>query len=448
MLIVHERVQHAAGQGFFHSASIDVEGVDRMFRYVYDCGSSAGAAVRDDEIRTYKREVSAAGGLVDVIFLSHAHEDHINGLPKLFGRDKKTTLRAGVLVIPYLDTVARLIALGSCLGSSRGTFLESFMVRGVDALLDELRIDHVIEVYSGRQGDGDFAPPSGVDDSSPYDLILVDSILEFGTPSTSAVVGRPSNARTVSDQDSFVVNYVGIPIWQLRVQVDPSERARRAGFVERLTEQLEAELVGDVTLTEWLSDEANVSSLLRKHRKKLAAAYGNSNDLNATSLSLYSGPMDGSTGAAHAHPHPPTTRCPACDSCRVGWLGTGDARLVENLDDFVEHFRNQLPEVMTLALPHHGSRENSDSRLFERVMPLFAIAACSIRGNYGHPHSETVHRVANAGARFVIVNENPASKFIESQTLNWDSGRYSIQESLVRGPGPYSNVEHERYPTP
>ena len=75
-----------------------------MFSFVYDCGGTNKDTIDNavdcflDSIRDRK---------IDLLVLSHLHEDHINGIEKILGRLKPD----GKIVMPYLDRDLELLYL-------------------------------------------------------------------------------------------------------------------------------------------------------------------------------------------------------------------------------------------------------------------------------------------------------------------------------------------------
>ncbi|MBY5869207.1 MBL fold metallo-hydrolase [Rhizobium leguminosarum] len=74
------------------------------FSYVYDCGSERGDAF-NSEMSHYR---AASGGKTDVLFVSHLHADHTNGIDRLQAMAPATTV-----IVPYLDVVERLLFVPS-----------------------------------------------------------------------------------------------------------------------------------------------------------------------------------------------------------------------------------------------------------------------------------------------------------------------------------------------
>ncbi|HMB69239.1 MAG TPA: DNA internalization-related competence protein ComEC/Rec2, partial [bacterium] len=49
-----------------------------------------------------------------------------------------------------------------------------------------------------------------------------------------------------------------------------------------------------------------------------------------------------------------------------------------------------------MAVPHHGSRESTGEALLAVVRPALAVVSCATGNPHGHPHRETLERLAAA----------------------------------------------------
>ena len=99
------RIQYPVGQGCFHSGHIHWknDGYDKSgdYRYIYDCGSMNKSAL-NDAVNTYRNRSSD----IDALFVSHLHEDHVNGIDHLLGSINVTTV-----FIPYVSEAASVLNL-------------------------------------------------------------------------------------------------------------------------------------------------------------------------------------------------------------------------------------------------------------------------------------------------------------------------------------------------
>jgi len=162
--------------------------------------------------------------------------------------------------------------------------------------------------------------------------------------------------------------------------------------------------------TDWLLD------LVTNKQDVLVAAYGGKSALNVTSLCLYSGtplPDPGLTSAKFGRFG--FSEHLAFD---LGWLGTGDADLKKaaRLDAFIKHYKQQVPLVRSLLLPHHGAAANFHPDLIKDVGPMIVVAAAK-SANYRHPSTEAIHGVAKFGLPLWNVTDEEASEVWESIKL-------------------------------
>lgn len=64
------------------------------------------AGPRSERIGDHVRSVGARS-MLDVLFISHVHADHLNGLPQRL--HAKTGVEVDTIVLPYFDVVERLV---------------------------------------------------------------------------------------------------------------------------------------------------------------------------------------------------------------------------------------------------------------------------------------------------------------------------------------------------
>ena len=77
-------------------------------------------------------------------------------------------------------------------------------------------------------------------------------------------------------------------------------------------------------------------------------------------------------------------------------LLTGDSEVPERAY-WREHCPDLLAHVNVLKLAHHGSRNGTDAAWLKLARPELAVASLGAGNEYGHPHPETLRRLAAAG---------------------------------------------------
>lgn len=439
--LVHHRKQRPVGEGSFHEARIQSfsDRASSSLTYVYDCGAWAkyrGALHR--EIDDY----TAGEDPIDLLFLSHAHVDHINGVERLC-----KALSVHTVVMPLMEPTERLMAFAHAeanLGVDPAdlAFVQRFTINPV-ATLAGLGVARVIQV-GNTAGDGN--PDDAPSDDRPPDDDVVPLPLPEGTdaqfPTAWELEGRGTVTGTAQggiavitmpDTVHFVVPATrGVTPWVLVTHVDAPIRGRSVQFLQELELKLG---LASGALPKMLGKQDFVRDLVINQRRLLAKCYKTAikaSDLNLTSLSLYSGPDRPDKPVADHHAPSSTwwsmawsrgnerrrwvsrrsSRCP-----QVGWLGTGDAALKQAVrhTPFLAHFTPYSQGVQTMTLPHHGSIENYSDALLTGLGPGICVAPADVYRSWQHPSPVVMTAVAQRSfpAQVSAVPESQLSEWVE-----------------------------------
>ncbi|MBZ9859094.1 MBL fold metallo-hydrolase [Mesorhizobium sp. CA12] len=416
MVLTHHRIQQPVGQGFFHTAMLVEDG--SVFHYVFDCGSmSTYKAARNARIKAYRKTV-APSQVLDVLFISHAHADHLNGLEQLLAPG----LGVDTIVMPLLDAVDRLLAFGRDLvedaASAQNVFYRDFIVDPASALgrfnprqILMIRPSHDGPGAPGSDGDGFGGPDGGrhigIDPSQARlgwkaagrGSVQIEDRKDQG--------GSDPLVALVDDTVAVAVPLKASKFWLLAPYVDPAVGVEQKRFKGALAAELRSS--GAHALARKINSlsAGDVAQIVKKHTAALSAAYASiAKNLNVTSLCLYSGlaPQSSSLKGLYAWHSGHWQHSDAGAGERIGWLTTGDAALKERhrRKSFLEHFGKLLARVVTLTLPHHGSDHNFDRELLTATAAEMFVVAAARYGTWRHPGSHVVQEVASAG-RFVSV---------------------------------------------
>jgi len=87
-------------------------------------------------------------------------------------------------------------------------------------------------------------------------------------------------------------------------------------------------------------------------------------------------------------------------------LFTGD------VDASRERLLKNLGRYDVLKVAHHGSRRSSSARFLQQVRPKVAVISVGARNGYGHPHQETLARLASVGSKVLRTDELGAIKVV------------------------------------
>lgn len=79
------------------------------------------------------------------------------------------------------------------------------------------------------------------------------------------------------------------------------------------------------------------------------------------------------------------------------FIFTGDAENASE-NEMLENSYSKL-NADVLKVGHHGSKYSTTEEFLDAVSPEYAVISCGKDNSYGHPHSETVKRLTDAGVK-------------------------------------------------
>lgn len=80
---------------------------------------------------------------------------------------------------------------------------------------------------------------------------------------------------------------------------------------------------------------------------------------------------------------------------------------------------NALLKADILELGHHGARDASSDAFIEKVSPQIGVISCGRSNDYGHPHGETLAKMAKCGIRLYRTDESGTLRFVSDGT-SWE----------------------------
>ncbi len=109
-------------------------------------------------------------------------------------------------------------------------------------------------------------------------------------------------------------------------------------------------------------------------------------------------------GEAMLTVYPPLLEGDMNEECLAVLCSTGsfDALFTGDMDADTEYrliAAYPLPDIEVLMVGHHGSRYSTGGDLLAEVKPETGVVSCGLGNSYGHPHRETLRRLATAGVK-------------------------------------------------
>ncbi|MDE6318910.1 MAG: hypothetical protein K2M22_04260, partial [Lachnospiraceae bacterium] len=76
----------------------------------------------------------------------------------------------------------------------------------------------------------------------------------------------------------------------------------------------------------------------------------------------------------------------------------------------MEHDRRCVPtgDITLLKVAHHGSKNSTTEKFLDLIRPKIAVISAGRNNSYGHPHRETMERLAGQDCRIYQTPESGA----------------------------------------
>jgi len=379
---------HPVGQGLFYSGRVN------GLNFVYDCGSdNYGSLLSAIEQYDLAKKL-------DLLIISHLHEDHIHGVKDLL---KKT---GGVkeVILPYLHPAERLMVAASFAAARRLTSLSpdyiGFLADPASLFGKDTRVTYVT-----RHQSEDPEPPDTVE-----------------APKESGWIGKPilSSGQRFPDMHKSSMRGTchtdcdvwGNPFWRFRFFCQPGKKPK-----VDISKALGMKEIQPADIARIISNQ------LRKIKKVYLKAFGGSAGQNFTSLLCCHGPtspnarLQTTIRGSHIwrHGHSPYGTVCEClpQSCNREYctllplqMLTGDAEIRIGQGDYHKHFRSEFGKIGLFQIPHHGAKRNWRKKfLLDQPDCLLWVASSSISNGHGHPSMTVAYDIFEAGKGLVWCNE-------------------------------------------
>lgn len=363
-MIMH-RTFHSVGQGAFYTEEFRSVARPR-FTTVYDCGTETAEGNMDiplnQQIRDFKFRLRNKE--IDLLFISHFHGDHVNGLDELL---KGTMVRK--LVIPMLTEDA-IIA----------TRIRNLMIYGDDARVADAIIR---EIYFG----------SGENDR--YGEIIAVSPEERGAEGEKRNTAErgdlfPKSGSSLYSGDEIVEPDI---FWKYIPFNSIDDSVQRAVDFVNLVRKMPG-VIKD-------NGDLDVDEIVRNKRKELKDAYKKAmkggND-NLYTLVVESSPIDG------------VRVMPSSNEARCIYFGDFEPDGGKDVWQRFVSVYSDYPEIGLVQVPHHGSQNNWRKELLYSLGKRRYVISSGTTNRYHHPCYWVIRDIKRAGHSVSVVCEEQATE--------------------------------------
>lgn len=422
---------HPAGQGVFASGTLIEGQVDRdPFDWVVDCGST-NQDVLKLALEGYQSSEPGNRDL-DLLCLTHFDKDHVSGLGDLIASRHVETV-----VMPYYTPLERLII------GSRHRFAPedyySFLGNPVAYLLEHATSIRTIILVGPPPPESDLGnalvernplPPPGSGDRKmpPKSEWLFEAKELQDLPSGSPIVDGPTRAlaerletdlKTAPGSFPAQVSRTSAAGWEFLFFHWPLPSANVSGIRAAVSRILcPRRRPGSSNQPPNITRALRQKTTREKIRKAYYATIPRPEDVNSTSLCVYSGPLPGGKTSEIALNPPIRLQRPrfaisplsiSSEAPHCSILYTGDAKLNTAGRRKLLHKFLTMPrrkQVSVLQVPHHGSRYNWSPGAEQHFYQIWSVFCANDRlKRPGHPHNEVFADLLYRGPVLVNVRD-------------------------------------------
>ena len=414
---IMQRAFHPVGQGAFYSEHFCDESNKRLVNVVYDCGTSTEKRYIEEEIEKGFKE----GEIVDAVFISHLHDDHINGIPYLIRHCDVKKIFFPLLETPGKNFLVKLKAIVEDADEFSVKFIDSPQ-KAVADIESESQYSHNIELIGVRANKDN--------ESLKRDLNPVDEFEEGIDGICHHTLSSGMNvAKKIHPELGSLIGF-GEPYWiYIPYNFEFSSR------IDELLTGLERNELSRDQLIELGKDPERYNAEI----KLIKSIYsGLSNDFNSHSMTVFSGGKN-----LNIHRIEVETGANNCMSRRVfcekkepkekkesklraqnderqknsssgqapsACLYTGDYKLnnIGVVEKLKKVYSQYWEDLLLMQVPHHGSRKNYCGELVEPGV-IYVVSA-GFKNRYKHPSDYVINDISANRGHPVVITEHKNSR--------------------------------------
>lgn len=370
--MIMTRTIHPIGQGAFYTECFE-DGVN-TYNVVYDCGSETSFSGKGKLIDCEITQTFKQGEVINALFISHFHNDHINGINKLLRYCK-----VKYVFLPIIDNISKLLLISS---NNNKDYMD-FILSPVEYINHISSSTTVISVNANNTDNED-------NPQSIFDL--------FEGYSNGNNEEIQSGTRIVLNGYNLHWEYIPYNFKNNQLILDIENAYAKKGHRIPDANQIDQiELNFAITI---------FNQVLKQGQKR-----------NAHSMIVYSGayyPEDWDCRAAHnvLCGYNYCFRKCCCHKISTGciYFGDFDLNIQDALDYISKKYNSVNDSISIMQVPHHGSKHNFNVDIFNAIPSVnILFISAGEKNRYRHPSCNVVKDILKSGRYLKLVTENKSS---------------------------------------
>lgn len=348
-----ERVFMPVGQGAFY-----IEKFFDDFTVVYDCGSYKSTSIVEESI-----ENSIINTKIDLLVISHYHEDHINGLEYVF---KNFNVKR--MLMPYMDLSEKVESyVDADKRNNTNSFYRDFCINPGKALLDNF----------GKSSEITFVYPEISKEANEISIQDMKQAVKSGD-------------KILYDTNKYKWAYIAFNY----------QNRKRTNQFKKSIENISINTIDDF------------KKYYAQNKNEFIKIYDEiSGDKNTNSLVLYSGLYSKEKTTIYSRRKNFNLTQNNMSGCL--YLGDYEAKGVYKMRNLKASYASYFDNISTVQIPHHGSKHNYNSELNFKPNIISVISA-GIDNIFSHPDKETLTNIILQQGIVILVTEEYESKFVQN----------------------------------
>jgi len=370
----------AVGQGAFYTGIFKHFNCNQ-FSFVYDCGTDSSHQYIEQEITNFINENDSH--IIDILFISHFHRDHINKIAELLS----LTGGAKLAILPYL-TPDELVLAYIDINLSGGIDPDTLaFIQNPAGFLQERKVDKIIFIHPSDEGDsGSKEEPQEIKielDSPDFDFIISNTL----KPNNDILENDPKVEHYYDKGNLSIVGF-----WEFKF----FNKARDIATLNNLCQEVQNLLsLPTFNLTDLANYIANHQNTFKTDFNQIYSRnFGYGQLINDTSLVIYHAPLINFTRGNmmyfrifpiwRHHENP-------------GTLLTGDIKFNQDcLNQITSKWTNgrYFDNVGVFQIPHHGANNYIEPNVIIAYPNVcWWVINFGLGNTHKHPRQEIVNMI-------------------------------------------------------
>lgn len=353
---VMTRTFHSVGQGALYSEKF------KNFTMIYDCGSSSKKSRIEDELKSFK----VKNNVINSVFISHFHNDHINGLKFLIDN---FTIK--YLFLPLLTEFEKILwVLENAIHETMDDFIEGIILDPEENIKGS-STPRIIRI----------SPNNGNENEVSFDENQ----------------DLPPNIKEINSGTKLLINSNN---WMF-VPFHFRNNKRTECFITKLKKEYTD--IDTKKAIEFVKDKKKFNKIKKSYKNFEKEIDGS---LNSTSLVLYSGPSINQKSLKFISYVSFRNLFLGCFTGNAGCIYFGDyeANGESEWYDFNSYFYQYWDNLGSVQIPHHGSVKNYRKEINEKK-PVISILSYGKNNPYGHPSESVIKDILQNNGYPMLVTE-------------------------------------------